>query len=74
MELDESKFEIDDCLDFRNKNRRILTIGYECYRFQGYYSLVHGNVEQNRIALIKAIKEVISRRIKQHNKEEYCEE
>ena len=72
MELDESKLKIDDCLDFRNKNRRILTIDYECYRFQGYYSPVYGNVEQNRIALIKAIKEEIARRIEQDNKEVQC--
>ena len=69
MELDESKFKYDDCLDFPNKERRILTIDYERYRFQGYYSLVYGNVEQNRIALMKAIKEEIARRIEQDEKD-----
>ena len=74
MKLDESKFKYDECLDFPNKNRIILTIEYEGYRFQGYYSLIYCNAEQNRAALIEAIKEEIIRRIKQDNKEEYCEE
>lgn len=63
MELDESKFKYDDCLDFPNKGRRILTVDYGCYRFQGYYSLIHGNIERNRATLIEAIKEEIIRRI-----------
>ena len=74
IELDKSKLKIDDCLDFPNKGRRILTVDYGCYRFQGYYSLIYGNIERNRATLIEAIKEEIIRKIEQDNKEEYCKE
>lgn len=60
------------CTKTRKSKRRILTVDYGCYRFQGYYSLIYGNVERNRAALIEAIKEEIARRIEWDNKEVQC--